>query len=379
MPTSFFCSLDRLSENTHKDVPERQSIPEITPASKNRVGNPTWGMNEKIIVAKSNSPQSQSFSPFSELQNDQKKYFCLPGMIKINDQNVGLQKNNFIYKPTYESKMIEKAQTPKILVSQGKKLSEETDVKVRKSDEIPNHITHTAITGWGNPMPTNWDNKRHEMLKEYEINQKKQKEKNLFKWEIQITPKEKLINERIIEALDKYDNFQKRHEFINKLINGKNQNKKEKSKNKEKLLEMTDKLKSVSQTRKVITTINPWTNTKYSKVLNDDHFWLQKKQEAVKIATLDPIYLFSKKQFLLCQLGIPKELKHIPCQSLQINTIPPMKIKDKSSKLTFRVNKLVNTKYNRIFNSNSKIRVALKIQNWEEEIKLSHKKAEVIE
>jgi hypothetical protein len=34
-------------------------------------------------------------------------------------------------------------------------------------------------------MPTNWDNKRQEMLKEYEENQKKQKEKKLLKPEIQ--------------------------------------------------------------------------------------------------------------------------------------------------------------------------------------------------
>jgi uncharacterized protein YhjY with autotransporter beta-barrel domain len=79
---------------------------------------------------------------------------------------------------------------------------------------------------------------------------------------------------------------------------------------------MINKLKESTQTRKIITTVNPWTNTKYNKRLNDDHFWLQKKQNSFKITTLNPTYTFSKKQFLLCQLGIPKELKHIPFQSL---------------------------------------------------------------
>jgi hypothetical protein len=38
---------------------------------------------------------------------------------------------------------------------------------------------------------------------------------------------------------------------------------------------------------------------------------------------------------------------------------------------------MVNTKYKRIFNSNNKIGVALKIQNWEEEIKLSYKEVDI--
>jgi hypothetical protein len=53
-------------------------------------------------------------------------------MIKIDDQNVGPQKNNFIHKPTYESKTIEKAKTSKILPEQDKKLCEEEDVWLRK-------------------------------------------------------------------------------------------------------------------------------------------------------------------------------------------------------------------------------------------------------
>jgi hypothetical protein len=315
-----FVPLDQLSENTHKDESKRQSIPEITTDAKNRAGNPIWGMSEEILVAKSFSPQIQLFSPFSIPQNDQKKYFCLPEMIKIDDQKVGPQKNNFIYKPTYEAKRIENAQTSKILVTQERKLCEEIDLKDRKSDASSNHLTYITTTGWGNPMPTNWDNKRKEMLKAYEEGQK---EKILFKAENQATPKEKLINDRIIEALDKYECFQTRLEFINKPINGKNQSKKEKSKNKAKLLEMINKLKSISQTRKTISTTNPWTNTKYNKMLNNNHFWLQKRHDAVKITTLNPIYTFSKKQFQLCQLGIPKELKHIPFKSLQTNATPP--------------------------------------------------------
>jgi hypothetical protein len=141
---------------------------------------------------------------------------------------------------------------------------------------------------------------------------------------------------------------------------------------------MIDKLRATSQTRKIITTINPWTNTKYNKRLINDHFWLQKKQSSLKIATLSPIYTLSKKQFLLCQLGIPKELKHIPFQSLQINAVSPVKIKDKSYKLLFCINKLVNTKYNRFFINNSQSGVALKIQSWEEEIKPLYKEAVIV-
>jgi hypothetical protein len=141
---------------------------------------------------------------------------------------------------------------------------------------------------------------------------------------------------------------------------------------------MIDKLRATTQTRKIITTINPWTNTKYNERLNDDHFWLQKKQNSLKITTLNPIYTFNKKQFLLCQLGIPKELKHIPFQSLQINAASPMKIKVKSNKLLFCINKLVNTKYNRFFINNSQSGVALKIQSWEEEIKPLYKEAVIV-
>jgi hypothetical protein len=138
-----FVALDQLSENTHEDESKRQSISEITTDAKNRAGNPNWGRNGEMFVAKSFSPQIQSFSTYSIPQNDQKKYFCLPEMIKTNDQNVEPQKNNFIYKSTYEAKLIEKAQTSKILVTQERKLSEGIDVKDRKSDASSNHLTQT--------------------------------------------------------------------------------------------------------------------------------------------------------------------------------------------------------------------------------------------
>jgi hypothetical protein len=188
---------------------QRRSQPEFTPVQENRVGIHTWGMEEKIIGSKSDSPQFQFFPSFSEKLNDQNSFFCLPKMIKTDDQNVGPLKNNFINKFTYESKAVEKAKTPKILDSQEEKLGEEKDVITRKSDEKLNHITQNKVTGWGNPMLTNWDSKRQEMMKLYETNQKKLKEENLLKSKTPLTEEEKIINERIIEALDKYDDFQK--------------------------------------------------------------------------------------------------------------------------------------------------------------------------
>jgi hypothetical protein len=52
---------------------------------------------------------------------------------------------------------------------------------------------------------------------------------------------------------------------------------------------------------------------------------------------------------------------------------------DKTYYLNFGLNKMVNTKYNRIFNSNSQAGVAIKIQNWTEEILAQYEKAKIIQ
>jgi hypothetical protein len=107
-------------------------------------------------------------------------------MIKINDQNVGLQKNNFIYKPTYESKVIKKTKTPQILPKQDKKLSEKKDVWLRNNEAEKNNdtkIEEIKSTSTNNEKRKEkfqekksvWkeDKYMEERLKEYNINKKK--------------------------------------------------------------------------------------------------------------------------------------------------------------------------------------------------------------
>jgi hypothetical protein len=269
--------LDQTQDITHKNESIWNPVEFSSPCPKNKAGNHSLGWGNEIIVSKSDSPQIQFFS---ELQNNQKIHFCLPEMIKKNDQNVGLMKKDFTYKSVYKAENKENCQTSKILAIQQEKPSDMKDVRFRKDEASSNNIIHKSITGWGNPMLTDWNKKKENMLENYKMNQKKQMKTTIPG--NQTTLKEKIIDARIVEALNKHEDFQKRLELVNKPIEGKNQSKKDKIKNKEKLLIMTNKLKSALQIKKIITINNPWTCTKYNKTLCNDHFWLQKNKKLSK-------------------------------------------------------------------------------------------------
>jgi hypothetical protein len=64
---------------------------------------------------------------------------------------------------------------------------------------------------------------------------------------------------------------------------------------------------------------------------------------------------------------------------MQINVTQPITIEDQFYELPFCINKLINTNDYRVFVTNSRIGVALKIQNWEEEIMLTNPKAEILQ
>jgi hypothetical protein len=108
-------------------------------------------------------------------------------------------------------------------------------------------------------------------------------------------------------------------------------------------------------------------STKYCLKLQDENFWIQKRSNAYKIALLKENYKLQKKQFLLCNLGIPKNIKHTKFYSLQINANQQEQIRNPTFKIHFCMNKLVNTKYNRIFNLNESKAVIMRIQKWSDE------------
>jgi hypothetical protein len=74
-------------------------------------------------------------------------------------------------------------------------------------------------------------------------------------------------------------------------------------------------------------------------------------------------------------MSIPKEMKHMKFNSLQIIKEDYRQYQERKYKLNFCINKLVNTKYNRRFNFNDSTAVAIKIQK----CMATHEKAKIIQ
>jgi hypothetical protein len=267
--------------------------------------------------------------------------FCLPQLIIKNDHNVGSKKNYFINKVVYEAESIECSQTPKILEKNTKLLSDVNDVKLRNDDANPNHFIYNPINKWGNPSLTYWEEKKPKLTKDYTDYKKNVNPPAVPRIEPKTnatpTPNNKtIIDERITKALDKFSNQNDRISFVNKPINGKSQSKKAKIRNRKMLVEMASKTKT---NIKVLSEINNPRETKYNKQLTNNQFWLRKHEEAWKISTLKEDNVLDRKQFLICQAVIPKNLKRIKFQSLQTNTPPCPKTTEKHSNFGFALTK----------------------------------------
>jgi hypothetical protein len=140
-----------------------------------------------------------------------------------------------------------------------------------------------------------------------------------------------------------------------------------------------EKNKNAIIVKKQINIENPWIKVNYRKQWSQEQFWIQKKNNSFKISTLKPNNSLSKNQFLLCQMNIPKSIKHTSFVSLQTNEAPCTINENRTYQLTFGLNKIVNTKYNRFFNSNNQTGLAIKIQNWTDEILAQYEEAELIQ
>jgi hypothetical protein len=75
-------------------------------------------------------------------------------------------------------------------------------------------------------------------------------------------------------------------------------------------------------------------------------------------------------------MEIPKNIKHTKFNSLQININQNKQIQNPEYTIHFCINKLVNIKYNRVFNFNENTAVSMKIQKWMDECILGYDKAE---
>jgi hypothetical protein len=142
-------------------------------------------------------------------------------------------------------------------------------------------------------------------------------------------------------------------------MQSKNQRKKNNQKLSAKLKILQQKNSTIKQNPKPLRII-----TNYNIIVTNRKFWIQKRSDNIKMAVLKDNFSLEKRQFLMCYLSIPKNIKPITFFSLQINTPSQESIPNKSFTIPLCINKFVNTKYNRIFNMNESTAVALKIQEW---------------
>jgi hypothetical protein len=145
---------------------------------------------------------------------------------------------------------------------------------------------------------------------------------NLAKREVQTninSGRDKIVEARIKEAILSPYSFERKLNQVDDPINGKNQTKKEKIQNKEKLLREMEKNKNAILVRKQINVENPWIKVNYRKQWSQEQFWIQKKNNSFKISTLKPNNILNKNQLLLCQMNIPRNIKHTSFLSLQTN------------------------------------------------------------
>jgi hypothetical protein len=175
--------------------------------------------------------------------------------------------------------------------------------------------------------------------------------------------REEIIETRINEAIEKFKNEAERQHYVNEPIGGQTQSRSQRKKNNQKL---SAKLRILQQKNSLIRqNPKPKKNiTNYNLAITNSKFWLQKRNGNVKLAVLKENFNLEKRHFLLYNLGIPKSIKHTKFYSLQINTPSQEIIPNRRVTIPFCINKFINTKYNRIFNTNESTAVALKIQEW---------------
>jgi hypothetical protein len=67
--------VDQSQDNTHKDASKLEPVPISSPCLKNKAGNCSSGWGNKIIDAKSDSPQSPQLIDFSEQKSYRNTFF----------------------------------------------------------------------------------------------------------------------------------------------------------------------------------------------------------------------------------------------------------------------------------------------------------------